>query len=88
MDSMAIPMANLGTNMFTNPKVVQLHVKMHGFYGDNHIGELEYMQNARENIPQSSMYANMQEIPGGVLSGQLPHSHIGDLKCMADTKET
>ena len=57
MDSMAIPMANLGTNMFTNPTVVQLHVKMHGFYGDNHIGELECMQNARENIPQSSMYA-------------------------------
>ena len=57
MDSMAIPMANLGTNMFTNPTVVQLHVKMHGFYVDNHIGELECMQNARENILQSSMYA-------------------------------
>ena len=51
MDSMAIPMANLGTNMFTNPTVVQLHVKMHGFYGDNHIGELKCVQITRENIP-------------------------------------
>ena len=51
MDSMAIPMANLGTNMFTNPTVVQLHVRMDGFYGDNHIAELECMQNTRENMP-------------------------------------
>ena len=51
MDSMAVPMANLGTNMFANPTVVQLHVKMHGFYGDNHIGELKCVQITSKNIP-------------------------------------
>ena len=60
MDSMATPMANLGTNMFTNPTVVQLHVKMHGFYGDNHIGELRCVQIARENIPSE---LNVCKIP-------------------------
>jgi len=57
MDSMAIPLANLGTNMFTNPTVVQLRIKMLGFHGYSHIGELKCMQNIRENMPQSSMYA-------------------------------
>ena len=30
---------------------------------------------------------NMQEIPGAGLSGQLPHSHIGELKCVPNTRE-
>jgi len=30
---------------------------------------------------------NMQEISGDGLSGQLPHSHIGELKCMQNTRE-
>ena len=76
-----------------------------GFSGQlphSHIGELRCVQNTRENILQSSMYAkyagnprwrifrpataqpyrraqcmhNTQEIPGAVLSGQLPHSRI------------
>ena len=57
MDSIAIPMADLGTNMLTNPTVVQLHVKMHGFYGNSHVGELKCVQNTKKTYPQSSMYA-------------------------------
>ena len=30
---------------------------------------------------------NMQEIPGDGFSGQLPHSHIGELKCVQITRE-
>ena len=30
---------------------------------------------------------NMQEIPGAGFSGQPPHSHIGELKCVQNTKE-
>ena len=33
---MVAPMTNLGTYMFTNPTVVRLHIKMHGFYGNSH----------------------------------------------------
>ena len=45
-------MANLGTDVLTNPTVVQLHVKMHGFYGDNHTGEFKCMQNAAQSSPE------------------------------------
>ena len=38
MDPTAIPMANPGRDMLTNPTVVQLHAKMHGFY-DNSYGK-------------------------------------------------
>jgi len=51
MDSMAIPMASLGTEMLTNPTVVQMHVKTHGFYGSR----LECMENTRETIVQTTL---------------------------------
>ena len=51
MDSIARPMTNPGTDMLTNPTVVQLHVEMHGFQSNSHIGELECMQNTRGNTP-------------------------------------
>ena len=36
MDSTTTHNANLGADMFTNPTTVQLHARMHGFYGNPH----------------------------------------------------
>ena len=66
---MAIHNANLGTYMPTNPTVVQLHVKMHGFHCMDSMGKHTFRVQCMQNT---------QEISGAGLSGQAPHSHIGD----------
>ena len=90
-DSIAIPMANPGTDMLTNPTVVQLHVKMHGFHGNSHIGEFKCMQNSWENTlsdPNAcKTLGKSQAVDFPARPGQLPHSHIGELECMQNTKE-
>ena len=46
-----------------------------------------YAKHQGKHTLRAQCTQNTQEISGDGFSGQLPHSHIGELKCMQNMKE-